>query len=213
MSALGHAQTLESLGTSVANDNWLTALSVDWLAKNIYFADAKHESIQVARADGRYPRTLITHNAEIVYSLVVNPLIGMLFWIDTGTSPTIMSAWLNGQDQRVLVNTSLDHPTGLAIDFHKNGRLYWCDQKNNFIESINYDGSDRIRIYHNGLDRPYRIDLFASHIYWLSQDLGSVNKIDKFGRGGLVNLVRDLDLAEDVKVFHSLKAPVTTSNF
>jgi len=124
-----------------------------------------------------------------------------------------MAAWLNGQNQKVLVNTNLDHPTGLAIDFYKNGRLYWCDQKNNFIESINSDGSDRVRIYHNGLERPYRIDVFGSHIYWLSQDRGSVNRIDKFGRGGMINLVRNLDLAEDVKIFHSSKAPAIKGNF
>ena len=60
---------------------------------------------------------------------------------------------------------------------------------------------------HVGIDRPFRIDIFENHVYWLSKDVGSVNKVDKFGRGFMHTLVDKLDLADDVKVFHSFKIP------
>ena len=123
-----------------------------------------------------------------------------------------MSAWLNGENQQTVISTNLGNPTGLAIDFYKDNRIYWCDSKNNFIESANFDGSDRNRIYHNALYEPYRIDIFENHIYWLSQEHGSINKIDKFGRGGLHVLVEHLDMAEDIKVFHSQKMPRLSHN-
>jgi low density lipoprotein-related protein 2 len=136
----------------------------------------------------------------------------MLFWIDSGSHKRIMSAWLNGQNSKVLVDTNLDSPHGLAIDFYKNNRIYWCDEKYNFIESINVDGSDRVRIYHAGLIKPYKIDIFENYVYFLSRETGKIAKIDKFGRGALVNLVDNLDLADDFKVFHSLKATRNCNN-
>ena len=136
----------------------------------------------------------------------------MIFWINSDINPKIMSAWLNGENQQTVISTNLGNPTGLAIDFYKDNRIYWCDSKNNFIESANFDGSDRNRIYHNALYEPYRIDIFENHIYWLSQEHGSINKIDKFGRGGLHVLVEHLDMAEDIKVFHSQKMPRLSHN-
>lgn len=136
----------------------------------------------------------------------------MIFWIDSGSSPKIMSASLSGENPKVLVNTQLGMPTSLAIDFFKDNRLYWCDEKNNFIESINYDGSDRVRIHHNGFNKPYRIDIFENYIYLLSQENGAINKVDKYGRGGLFNVVKDLDLSEDIKIFHPSKVPKNIKN-
>lgn len=74
--ALGRTQTLTALQTSVGNDNWLDALSIDWIGKNLYYSDGKYGTISVAKADGRYSRTIIKENAEHVCSLVVNPMLG-----------------------------------------------------------------------------------------------------------------------------------------
>jgi hypothetical protein len=76
--ALAHPQTLSALAPSAeliaAND--LTALCVDWLAKNLYFANSRNHSIYVARSDGRYAKTLLTRHAHTVYSIACNPIIG-----------------------------------------------------------------------------------------------------------------------------------------
>ena len=102
----------------------------------------------------------------------------------------------------------LDSPDGRVIDFFMGKRLYWTDHKTNIIKSIRYDGSDRATVMqHVGLDRPMRIDIFENHVYWLSKEAGSVNKVDKFGRGIKYTLVERLELADDVKVFHPLKIP------
>lgn len=114
---------------------------------------------------------------------------------------------MNGENVKLLVGDSLDSPDGLAIDYFMESRLFWSDHKTSVIESVKFDGSDRVTVMHVGLDRPLRIDLFENHIYWLAKDLGSVNKVDKFGRGALHKLVDRLDLADDVKVFHSFKIP------
>jgi hypothetical protein len=118
-----------------------------------------------------------------------------------------MSASLNGQDIVELVTSDLDSPDGLAIDYFMDGRLYWCDHKQHIVETIKPDGSDRVRISHVGLTNPYKIDIFENQIYSLSQYSGSLNKLDKFGRGAFVNIINGLDLVSDIKVFHSYKVP------
>ena len=75
--ALGHPQVL--LGGVLEGGGGeydFTALAVDWLAKNLYYAEGLHGTIRVCTADGRYSKTLINTRAERVYSLVVNPILG-----------------------------------------------------------------------------------------------------------------------------------------
>ena len=71
-----------------------------------------------------------------------------------------MSSWMTGQNVNVLVSSNLGSPVGLTIDYHMNNRLFWCDQRTNFIESVKFDGSDRVKIVHVGLDNPFKIDIF-----------------------------------------------------
>ena len=136
-----------------------------------------------------------------------------MFWINSGSSKAIMSSWMNGKDIKVLVHTNLGSPVGLAIDYYMNNRIFWCDERAHYIESVKFDGSDRVKIEHAGLSSPFKIDIFENHIYWLSREYGLVNKVDKFGRGGLIKLVEGLDLTSDLKVYHSLKVPKSNSNF
>ena len=57
---------------------------------------------------------------------------------------------MNGQNRTVLVESRLGNPTGLTIDYYMNDRLYWCDNKENIIESMNPDGSDRVVVVRAG---------------------------------------------------------------
>lgn len=114
---------------------------------------------------------------------------------------------MNGENINTLVNTSLDEPTGLAIDYYMENRIYWCDEKMNLIETIKPDGTDRRKIRHNLMLNPYKIDIFESHIYWLLRSTGTVGRVDKFGRGAVFNFAQGLDYADDLKVFHKHKYP------
>jgi hypothetical protein len=192
----------------------LTALAIDWLGKNLYFAEGINGTISVSKSDGRYARVLISKNAEYVKDLVVNPVLGLIFWINTDSSNVgIYSAYANGQNAKLLISTNLDSPSGLAIDYFMENRIFWADSKTNIIESCKFDGSDRASVMHVGLVKPFRIDIFENHIYWLSEDEGSINKVDKFGRGAAFNnLVGSLEMADDIKVYHSYKIPTSTNN-
>lgn len=139
-----------------------------------------------------------------------------LFWINVGSNRAIMSSKMNGEEIKTLVSSNLDSPDSLAIDYHSNNRIYWCDHKQSVVESVSIDGTDRVKLYHIGITNPVRLDLFANHVYLLSQPQtgvgvggvgSSLTRLDKFGRGAYVKLVNGIDLVEDVKVFHQLKVP------
>lgn len=68
----------------------------------------------------------------------------MMYWTDWGRKPRIESAWMDGQHREVLVKEEdLGWPTGLALDYLNGNRIYWCDSKENVIESMKPDGTDR----------------------------------------------------------------------
>lgn len=74
-----------------------------------------------------------------------------MYWTDTyPQSPKIEVAWMTGENRTVLVNVRLVNPTGLTIDYHMGHRVYWCDSKENLIESMNPDGSDRVVVVRSG---------------------------------------------------------------
>lgn len=51
---------------------------------------------------------------------------------------------MDGQHREVLVSEEdLGWPTGLALDYMNGNRIYWCDSKENLIESMKPDGTDR----------------------------------------------------------------------
>lgn len=75
-----------------------------------------------------------------------------MYWTDaSGSFPKIERAWMNGEHREELVSTRLGRPTGLAIDDHMNDRVFWCDSKENLIESMNADGSDRVIVIGKGM--------------------------------------------------------------
>lgn len=75
----------------------------------------------------------------------------MMYWTDWGRKPRIESAWMDGQHREVLVNEEdLGWPTGLAVDYVNGNRIYWCDSKENIIESMKPDGTDRKIIISGG---------------------------------------------------------------
>lgn len=79
-------------------------------------------------------------------------LCSWMYWTDaSGSFPKIERAWMNGEHREELVSTRLGRPTGLTIDDHMNDRVFWCDSKENLIESMNADGSDRIIVIGKGV--------------------------------------------------------------
>ncbi|XP_060033733.1 low-density lipoprotein receptor-related protein 2 [Erinaceus europaeus] len=186
-------------------------LAVDWVGRHIYWSDAKSQRIEVAKLDGRYRKWLIFTELDQPAAVVVNPKLGLLYWTDWGKQPKIESAWMDGQHRTVLVQEGLGWPTGLTIDYLNHDRIYWSDYKENTIETIKYDGSDRRIVTYSAMS-PYSLDIFESHLYWVSKEKGEVWKKDKFGKEENERLLVVNPWLTQVRIFHQHRYNLSVSN-
>lgn len=80
-----------------------------------------------------------------------------MFFTKWGTAhPSLERALLNGKERVVLVDHKIVYPYGVAVDFPLE-HVYWVDTYLDFVERVNYDGSNRQTIK-KGF--PVRIELF-----------------------------------------------------
>ena len=58
------------------------------------------------------------------------------------TSPMLERALLDGTERLKLVDHKIVYPYGVAVDF-PNQHVYWVDTYLDFVERVDYDGSNR----------------------------------------------------------------------
>ncbi|KAG5848887.1 low-density lipoprotein receptor-related protein 4-like isoform X1 [Anguilla anguilla] len=102
-----------------------------------------------------------------------------IYWTDVTTDSINRAKW-DGSKQEMVVDTSLESPAGLAIDWLTN-KLYWTDAGTDRIEVSNTDGSMRTVLIWENLDRPRDIvvDPIGRYMYWT--DWGASPKIERAG--------------------------------
>jgi hypothetical protein len=69
-----------------------------------------------------------------------------MFWTDwvssTSQKGKIEQAWMDGTNRKSLIESQLQWPNGLSIDYIEK-KLYWCDAFLDKIERAGLDGSNR----------------------------------------------------------------------
>nr|XP_014343518.1 PREDICTED: low-density lipoprotein receptor-related protein 4 [Latimeria chalumnae] len=102
-----------------------------------------------------------------------------IYWTDVTTDSINRAKW-NGDKQETVVDSSLESPAGLAIDWITD-KLYWTDAGTDRIEVSNVDGSMRTVLIWENLDRPRDIvvDPVGGFMYWT--DWGANPKIERAG--------------------------------
>ncbi|XP_061237314.1 low-density lipoprotein receptor-related protein 4 isoform X3 [Bos javanicus] len=105
-----------------------------------------------------------------------------VYWTDVSTDTISRAKW-DGTGQEVVVDTSLESPAGLAIDWATN-KLYWTDAGTDRIEVANTDGSMRTVLLWENLDRPRDIvvEPMGGFMYWT--DWGEHAKLERSGMDG-----------------------------
>ena len=66
-----------------------------------------------------------------------------MFWTDWGSAAKIEKATLTGGQRVAIVTSNLQWPHGMDLD-RGNKRIYWVDGGTDRIESVNYQGNNRI---------------------------------------------------------------------
>ncbi|XP_028393318.1 low-density lipoprotein receptor-related protein 2-like [Dendronephthya gigantea] len=136
--------------------------------------------------------------------IVLYPEKRKMFWCDVGLVPKIEVANLDGTNRKVF-QSKVSWPTGLAIDTVAD-RLYWCDMKENTVETVSTDGTDRRVVLTSKqlireFSEPYSIDVFEDYLYIVTKR-GFAFKWSKFGYGNPTKLARNGVPEARIKVYH-----------
>lgn len=77
---------------------------------------------------------------------------------------------MDGQHRQVLLDEDLGWPTGLTLDYLNGNRIYWCDSKENIIESMRPDGTDRKIVMSGG----WTSDIYKLYKVFLGMSFSSI---------------------------------------
>ncbi|XP_036971783.1 low-density lipoprotein receptor-related protein 8-like [Acanthopagrus latus] len=157
----------------------VSGLAVDWIHQLLYWTNLESGCVSVGVLDGSTQRPLITGLYK-PSAVAVDPLQGLLFWAQSGSSPKIERSRLDGRDRMTLVTYSIRHPVALSVDMPRQ-LLYWVDLGTKSISRVNLDGRHRKTVVEsNGyLDRPFGLAVFEGFVYWSDNMTSSICRADK----------------------------------
>ncbi|XP_034246865.1 LOW QUALITY PROTEIN: low-density lipoprotein receptor-related protein 4 [Thrips palmi] len=145
---------------------------------------ADRDSPTVALGLGAAARDVVLPVDEIRHAQAVtwDAQDDSIFWSDY-KSAAISRARRDGSEQRVIINTDLEDPMGLAIDWVRR-RLYLSDHKSRRIETTNLEGNKRVVLLWN-LSGPRHLALWPAGglMFWSSWG-GSKQLIEVAGMDG-----------------------------
>ncbi|KAM9383922.1 vitellogenin receptor Yl-like isoform 2-T2 [Pholidichthys leucotaenia] len=157
----------------------VSSLAVDWIHLLLYWTNAEKGLVSIAPLDGSIQHQLISglHKPSAV---VVDPVHGLLFWAQCGSSPKIERALLDGRDRMALVTSLIRHPVALSLDMPRQ-LLYWFDEGMRSISRVNLEGRHRkIVVESNGyLDHSFGLTVFEGFVYWSEEVTRSICRANK----------------------------------
>lgn len=73
--------------------------------------------MEVSRLDGTCRKIILRTDLNDPRAMIVYPRYGFIFWCDWGSQPRIERCLMDGSDRKIIIDSNLGYPTGLAIDF------------------------------------------------------------------------------------------------
>uniref|UniRef100_A0A672MHT7 Low-density lipoprotein receptor-related protein 6-like n=1 Tax=Sinocyclocheilus grahami TaxID=75366 RepID=A0A672MHT7_SINGR len=175
-------------------------MAVDWLGKNLYWADTGTNRIEVAKLDGQHRQVLVWKDLDSPRALALDPAEGFMYWTEWGGRPKIDRAAMDGSGRITLV-PNVGRANGLTIDYTER-RLYWTDLDTTLIESSNMLGLER-EVIADDLPHPFGLTQYQDYIYWTDWSQRSIERANKTSGQNRTVIQGHLDYVMDILVFHS----------
>ncbi|RXG71249.1 Low-density lipoprotein receptor-related protein 4 [Armadillidium vulgare] len=153
-------------------------LAIDWINQKLYWTDDGTDRIEVSNLDGANRGILIWDGLDHPRDIVVNPAEGILFWSEWGSNASIERANMDGSERKSIATYNLTWPNGLAIDYEIS-RLFWLDAKYKVVESSDFDGQLRRKMFTNDLYHPFGLALYKDYIFWSDWETMGIYMADK----------------------------------
>ncbi|XP_034035937.1 low-density lipoprotein receptor-like isoform X2 [Thalassophryne amazonica] len=186
----------------------VSSLAVDWIHQLLYWTSMDKGSVNIALLhSSTHHRRLITGLDE-PSAITVEPLQGFVFWAESGSSPKIERASLDGQNRMALVTSSIRRPVALSLDMPRQ-LLYWADEGMRSISRVNFNGYHRKTVIEsNGyLDRPYGLAVFEGFVYWSDKVTHTICRGNKHNGSHLQVLVKNISSPGGVVIVQPLLQP------
>lgn len=176
-------------------------IAYDWTQKKVYWTDSSNHSIYAMNLDGS--DLVMIARVERPRAIVIDPCNGTLFFTDWGkfgTTGKIVRTTMAGSLKKVIIDSNLAQPSGLALDYE--GRmLYWTDAVREKIERSDFDGKNR-EVLISATIYPFSITVYGNYIYWTDLQLRGVYRAEKHTGANMIDLVKRLeDSPRDIQVF------------
>ncbi|XP_065070459.1 low-density lipoprotein receptor-related protein 6-like [Rhopilema esculentum] len=185
------------------------SISVDWIAKNIYWSDAAAHRIEVSRLDGRNRRVLLWENIDSPKDLAVNPHNGHIYWCSAWNGGyRIEEARLDGKERRTVID-DLGHVTSMTLDYENNW-LYFADSLVHTIERIDFNGKNRKKLLTN-VANPQALTLYNRSIYFGDWKTKSVGRADKDTGQNRTRILNNLEFVMDLLTYHKSRQTGTNA--
>lgn len=102
-----------------------------------------------------------------------------MFWTDWGSNPKIERAYLNGENRQAIVTSSIVRPKGITLD-HSTQKIYWVDAKTSSIETADYSGLNRRKLFSHKIIYPFDVDISGPWLFWTDWNtVHGLHKLDK----------------------------------
>ncbi|XP_012694849.1 low-density lipoprotein receptor-like [Clupea harengus] len=185
----------------------ILGLAVDWIHHLLYWTNTNTHSVNVASLDGSQRRLLVGGLSKPT-GVAVEPLEGLLFWADAGTTPRIERASLDGRGRTTLVTSALQSPVAIAVDLPRK-LLYWADAGRRSVSRISFNGQQRKTVLEsNGyLDRPFGLAVFEGHVFWSDQASGALCRASKHNGSSALVLLGQVASPGGLAVVHPVLQP------
>ena len=196
----------ERTGIMVEDAGEPRGVAVDWVNRNLYWVDSKHDTVSMINIDTRLQKTLISSLLDKPEDIAVDPDSAQMFITDCGINAKILSARLDGTNLRPLVEGKIQWPSALSIDYPAR-RLYWTDLKTKQIESIRLDGRQRKLILQlePKLGKPYKLEVFEDFVYFTTFRINKIMKVNKFGKGNVTEIAEEVLTVTDLSIMQENK--------
>ncbi|XP_061081754.1 low-density lipoprotein receptor-related protein 1B-like [Conger conger] len=181
-----------------------SSLAVDWIGKNLYWCDMERKALEVSKVNGLYPTILLGSGLRNPTNIALDTQTAYVFWIDCCEYPHIGRTGMDGSDRVMLIDTEINSPVALTIDYI-NKRVYWADR--NQISFANMDGTGRREVPTHSIHVVMGLTLFEDYIYWMDGKSKSLIRAHKTSGLEAVELLKSWQAITDIKVHHPYRQP------
>ncbi|XP_029103120.1 low-density lipoprotein receptor-related protein 1B-like isoform X3 [Scleropages formosus] len=191
-------------------------MAIDWLTGNFYFVDRVSDRIFVCSQGKDTCVTVIDLDLHNPKGIVLDPLMGKLFFTDYGAQGKVERCNLDGTNRTRIVDYKVEQPTAIALDLVKK-LVYWADAYLDYVEVVDYYGRNRHTVIQgNSVSYLHGLTVFEDYLFATCSKPTKGNQVDivQINRFNTTEpwILRSMESSNVIHVYHKLAQPTVRSH-